>query len=146
MAITAPSGFVGPIVAAVIGLIAGLLVCLSVAFLDRVHIDDPVGAISVHGVNGLWGVLAVGIFADGTANCGGFQVTGLLYGNVGQFGAQVVGTAVAFAWAFGLSFAFFKALDRVSRLRVSPEVELAGLDIPEMGIAGYIPDSLPAPV
>jgi Amt family ammonium transporter len=143
VAITAPSGFVGPIAAAIIGLIAGVLVCLSVAFFDRVHVDDPVGAISVHGVNGLWGVLAVGIFADGTANYGGFQVTGLLYGNVGQFGAQVVGAAVAFVWAFGLSFVFFKALDRVSKLRVSPEVELAGLDIPEMGLAGYIPDSPP---
>jgi Amt family ammonium transporter len=146
VAITAPSGFVGPIAAAIIGLIAGVLVCLSVAFFDRVHVDDPVGAISVHGVNGLWGVLALGIFADGTADYGGFQVTGLLYGNVGQFGAQLVGAAVAFVWAFGLSFVFFKGLDRVSKLRVSPEVELAGLDIPEMGLAGYIPDSLPAAV
>jgi Amt family ammonium transporter len=144
VAITAPSGFVGPIAAAVIGVIAGVLVCLSVAFFDRIHIDDPVGAISVHGVNGLWGVLATGIFADGTANYGGFQVTGLLYGNVGQFGAQVVGAVVAFAWAFGASFVFFKVLDRFVKMRVSPEVELAGLDIPEMGMGGYIPDDLPA--
>jgi Amt family ammonium transporter len=144
VAITAPSGFVGPIAGSLIGLIAGVLVCLSVAFFDRVRIDDPVGAISVHGVNGLWGVLAVGIFADGTANYGGFQVTGLLYGNVGQFGAQVVGAAVAFAWAFGVSFIFFKVLDRFVKMRVSAEVELAGLDIPEMGLAGYIPDSTPA--
>ena len=104
VAITAPSGYVGPIAAAVIGVIAGVLVCLAVAFFDRIHIDDPVGAISVHGVNGLWGVLATGIFADGTANYGGFQVTGLLYGNVGQFGAQVVGAVVAFVWAFGASY------------------------------------------
>jgi ammonium transporter, Amt family len=144
VAITAPSGFVGPIAAAVIGVIAGVLVCLSVAFFDRIHIDDPVGAISVHGVNGLWGVLATGIFADGTANYGGFQVTGLLYGNVGQFGAQVVGAVVAFVWAFGASYVFFKILDRFVKLRVSPEVELAGLDIPEMGMGGYIPDELPA--
>jgi len=144
VAITAPSGFVGPIAAAVIGVIAGVLVCLSVAFFDRIRVDDPVGAISVHGVNGLWGVLATGIFADGTANYGGFQVTGLLYGNVGQFGAQVVGAIVAFAWAFGASYLFFKILDRIVPMRVSPEVELAGLDIPEMGIAGYIPDQLPA--
>jgi Amt family ammonium transporter len=143
VAITAPSGFVGPIAAAIIGLIAGVLVCFAVAFFDRVHVDDPVGAISVHGVNGLWGVLATGIFADGTANYGGFQVTGLLYGNVGQFVAQVIGAAVAFVWAFGASFIFFKALDRVSKLRVSPEIELAGLDIPEMGLAGYIPDAVP---
>ncbi len=145
VAITAPSGYVGPIAGSLIGLIAGVLVCLSVAFFDRVHVDDPVGAISVHGVNGLWGVLAVGIFADGTANYGGFQVTGLLYGNVGQFVAQVVGAAVAFAWAFGLSYIFFKVLDRFVKMRVSAEVEIGGLDIPEMGLAGYIPDSLPAP-
>ena len=145
VAITAPSGFVGPIAGSLIGLIAGVLVCLAVAFFDRIHVDDPVGAISVHGVNGLWGVLATGIFADGTANYGGFQVTGLLYGNVGQFVAQVIGAVVAFAWAFGASFIFFKLLDRVSKLRVSPEVELAGLDIPEMGLAGYVPDSLPTP-
>jgi Amt family ammonium transporter len=144
VAITAPSGFVGPIAAAVIGVVAGVLVCLAVAFFDRIHVDDPVGAISVHGVNGLWGVLATGIFADGTANYGGFQVTGLLYGNVGQFAAQVVGAAVAFAWAFGGSYVFFKILDRFVKMRVSPEVELAGLDIPEMGIVGYVPDDLPA--
>ncbi len=143
VAITAPSGFVGPIAAAVIGVIAGVLVCLSVAFFDRVHVDDPVGAISVHGVNGLWGVVATGIFADGTANYGGFQVTGLLYGNVGQFVAQLVGAAVAFVWAFGASYIFFKILNRFSTLRTSAEVELAGLDIPEMGVAGYIPDDLP---
>ena len=144
VAITAPSGYVGPIACAVIGVIAGVLVCLAVAFFDRIHIDDPVGAISVHGVNGLWGVLATGIFADGTANYGGFQVTGLLYGNVGQFGAQVVGAVVAFVWAFGASYLFFRVLDRFVKLRVSPEVELAGLDIPEMGMGGYIPDELPA--
>jgi len=144
VAITAPSGYVGPIAAAVIGVVAGVLVCLAVAFFDRIHVDDPVGAISVHGVNGLWGVLATGIFADGTANYGGFQVTGLLYGNVGQFVAQVVGAVVAFVWAFGGSWIFFKILDRFVKMRVSPEVELAGLDIPEMGMGGYIPDELPA--
>ncbi len=144
VAITAPSGFVGPLAGSLIGVVAGVLVCLSVAFFDRIRIDDPVGAISVHGVNGLWGVLAVGIFADGTANYGGFQVTGLLYGNLGQFMAQVVGAAVAFVWAFGGAYIFFKVLDRFVKLRVSPEAELAGLDLPEMGIAGYIPDELPA--
>ena len=145
VAITAPSGFVGPIAA--VADRRSSRACSSassVAFFDRVHIDDPVGAISVHGVNGLWGVLAVGIFADGTANYGGFQVTGLLYGNVGQFVAQVIGAVVAFVWAFGARYIFFKVLDRFVKLRVSPEVELAGLDLPEMGIAGYIPDELPA--
>jgi Amt family ammonium transporter len=144
VAITAPSGFVGPVAGALIGAIAGVLVCLAVAFIDkRLKIDDPVGAIAVHGVNGLWGVLATGIFADGTANYGGYTVTGLLYGNVGQFVAQVVGAGVAFVWAFGASFIFFKVLNRFVKLRVSPETELAGLDIPEMGMGGYIPDDVP---
>jgi Amt family ammonium transporter len=141
VAITAPSGFVGPLAGAFIGLVAGVLVCVAVAVIDRVlHVDDPVGAIAVHGVNGAWGVLSVGLFADGTANYGGSQVTGLLYGNPGQLVAQAIGVVVAFAWGFGLSFVFFKALDRVMALRVSPETELAGLDIPELGSLGYIPD------
>jgi Amt family ammonium transporter len=144
VAITAPSGYVGPLAGAFIGLVAGVLVCVAVAVIDRVlKVDDPVGAIAVHGVNGFWGVIATGIFADGTSNFGGFQVTGLLYGNVGQFVAQVVGGLVAFAWGFGLSFVFFKVLDRVMHLRVSPETEIGGLDIPEMGSTGYIPDDLP---
>jgi Amt family ammonium transporter len=144
VAITAPSGFVGPAAGALIGTIAGVLVCLAVAFFDKLHIDDPVGAISVHGVNGLWGVLAVGIFADGTSNYAGYSVSGLVTGNIGQFVAQVVGAAVAFVWAFGASYIFFKLLDKVVKLRVSPEVELGGLDIPEMGSLGYVPDDVPA--
>jgi Amt family ammonium transporter len=96
-------------------------------------------------VNGLWGVISVGIFADGTANYGGWQVSGLLAGNPSQLGAQIVGAVACFVWAFGASYVFFRVLDRVMGLRVSPEVELAGLDLPEMGIAGYIPDDLPSP-
>src|SRR5258708_11389125 len=86
VAITAPSGFVKPVCSVIIGLIAGVLVCLSVEFVDRVmKVDDPVGAISVHGTNGLWGVISVGLFADGTSNYGGSwhgvrgSVTGLFY-------------------------------------------------------------------
>ena len=88
VAITAPSGFVNPIASAIIGLIAGVLVCLSVAFIENtLKVDDPVGAISVHGACGLWGVLSVGLFADGTSNYGGAwngvtgSVTGLFYGD-----------------------------------------------------------------
>ena len=143
VAITAPSGFVGPIAAAIIGGIAGVLVCLAVAFFDKIHIDDPVGAISVHGVNGLWGVLSVGIFADGTSNYGGYSISGLVSGNVGQMGAQVIGAVVCFVWAFGASYIFFKLLNKVVKLRVSAEVEVGGLDIPEMGSLGYVPDDLP---
>ena len=144
VAITAPSGFVGPMAGALIGAIAGVLVCLAVAFFDKIHVDDPVGAIAVHGVNGLWGVIAVGIFADGTSNYGGYSISGLVTGNVGQFTAQVIGAATCFVWAFGASFIFFKILNKFVKLRVSPEVELGGLDIPEMGMLGYVPDSLPA--
>jgi ammonium transporter, Amt family len=144
VAITAPSGYVGPIAGSVIGLIAGVLVCLAAVFIEkRLKVDDPVGAVAVHGVNGLWGVLAVGIFADGTSNYGGVSVSGLLYGNVGQFFAQVIGAAACFAWAFGASYVFFRVLDRVIKMRVSPEIELQGLDIPEMGMVGYIPEELP---
>src|SRR5260370_42287271 len=72
VAITAPSGFVSAPSAAIIGFVAGMLVCLSVSFIENVlKVDDPVGAISVHGTNGLWGVLSVGLFADGTSNYGG---------------------------------------------------------------------------
>jgi Amt family ammonium transporter len=144
VAITAPSGFVGPVAGALIGLIAGVLVCLAVAFFDKIHVDDPVGAISVHGVNGLWGVLSVGIFADGTSNYGGWSVSGLVNGNVGQMGAQIIGAAVCFVWAFGASFIFFKILNAIVPMRVSPETELGGLDIPEMGSLGYVPDGVPA--
>ena len=120
VAITAPSGFVGPLAAVIIGAVAGLLVCLAIPFFDKRRIDDPVGAISVHGVNGLWGVLALGIFADGTANYAGYSPKGLLYGDTGQFVAQVIGAAVAFAWAFGASYVFFKVLNKFMPLRTPP--------------------------
>ncbi|HXH22806.1 MAG TPA: hypothetical protein VNN10_12335 [Dehalococcoidia bacterium] len=139
-----PVGFVSPAGAVVIGLVAGVLVCVSVAVIDRVlHVDDPVGAISVHGVCGAWGQVALGIFADGTMSYNGLAAKGLLFGDAGQFAAQVIGAVVAFVWAFGLGWAFFKAYDLLFGLRVSPEVELAGLDIPELGAHGYQPDAEP---
>ena len=95
--ITAPSGFVNPIASVIIGLIAGLIVCLAVEFVEKtMKIDDPVGAVSVHGANGIWGVIAVGLFADGKSNYGGSwngvngNVTGLFYGDTGQFVAQLI--------------------------------------------------------
>ena len=97
VAITAPCGFVNPVSAVIIGLIAGVLVCLSVEFVERkMKVDDPVGAISVHGANGLWGVISVGLFADGTSNYGGSwngvsgSVTGLFYGDPSQLVAQLL--------------------------------------------------------
>ena len=144
VAITAPSGYVSPFFAVVIGLIAGIFVCLAMSFVENVlHVDDPVGAISVHGFNGMWGQIALGLFADGTANYNGLTATGLIHGDVGQFVAQIIGAVVAFVWAFGVAWLFFKAYDLVFGLRVSAEMELAGLDIPEMGALGYAPDAEP---
>ena len=149
VAITAPCAFVNGIAAFVIGAIAGILVCISVSFVEKkLKLDDPVGAISVHCVNGLWGVISLGIFADGSYGDGlngvSGGVTGLLYGDWRQFAAQLIAVAVLFVWGFGLSFLFFKFLDKVWGLRVSPEVELAGLDIPEMGVQAYPDNQLTA--
>ncbi|HVB29678.1 MAG TPA: ammonium transporter, partial [Terriglobia bacterium] len=135
VAITAPSGFVNTIGAAIIGLIAGVLVCLSVEFIDRVaHIDDPVGAISVHGTCGLWGVISVGLFADGT---GIGSVKGLFYGEPGQLVAQLIGVVTLLGCIFTLTFVFNLFVDYFVGQRVSPQAELEGLDIPEMGAVGY---------
>jgi ammonium transporter, Amt family len=144
VAITAPSGFVNTVGAVIIGLIGGVLVCLSVEFVDRVlKIDDPVGAISVHGTNGLWGVISVGLFADGKSNYGGSwgsvpgSVTGLFYGDASQLVAQLVGVATLIGFVFTVSFVVNLVIDAVIGQRVGAKAELAGLDIPEMGQLGY---------
>ncbi len=144
VAITAPSGFVNPFAAVVIGWMAGIFVCLAVEFFDRVpKIDDPVGAISVHGVNGIWGVIAVGLFADGRSNYGGSWnsvaggVKGLFYGDAGQLVAQLVGVATLLGVVFTLSFLWNWLVDVVVGQRCHPKAELAGLDIPEMGALCY---------
>ena len=145
VAITAPCAFVNGIASMIIGIVAGLLVCFSVQFVEnKLKIDDPVGAISVHGVNGIWGVIALGLFADGKYG-DGFNgvsggVTGLFYGDASQLVAQLIAVAVLIIWGFGVSFVFFKVLDKVWGLRISPEAELEGLDIPEMGVLAY-PDN-----
>ena len=144
VAITAPSGFVSAPSAAIIGLVAGVLVCVSVSFVENaLKVDDPVGAISVHGTNGLWGVLSVGLFADGTSNYGGSwngvtgSVTGLFYGDASQLTAQLVGISTLLGVVFTLSFAINMVLEYVIGHRVSAESELNGLDVPEMGQLGY---------
>ncbi len=144
VAITAPSGFVNPIGASVIGWVAGFLVCLSVEFFDRVpKIDDPVGAISVHGINGIWGVIAVGLFADGRSNYGGSwngvngSVKGLFYGDPGQLVAQLIGVATLVGIIFTMSFLWNWLVDLIVGQRTSAKAELAGLDIPEMGALCY---------
>ena len=142
VAITAPCAFVAPWAAAVIGVVAGLLVCYGVWFFDHVaHVDDPCGAISVHGVCGAWGVLSVGIFADGTYGAGwngvSGNVEGLLYGDGGQLLAQICEVVVGFVWAFGLMWVVITLAKRFMAIRVTKEAELVGLDEPEFGVLCY---------
>jgi len=149
VAITAPCAFVTSGSAVLIGALAGLIVVESVLFIDRIlKIDDPVGAISVHGVCGAFGVLSVGIFADGSYGDGWNgvpgTVKGLLYGDASQFAAQAVGTFTCLAFVFAMFFVFFKVVDAVMGNRVSAEAELEGLDIPEMGALAY-PDFVLGP-
>jgi Amt family ammonium transporter len=152
VAVTAPSGFVNPVGAAIIGLIAGVLVCISVAFIERtLQIDDPVGAVSVHGVCGLWGVISLGLFADGKSNYGGAwngvngSVTGLFYGDAGQLVAQLIGVATIVGFVFTLSFLFAWVIDLVMGQRASAKSELEGLDLPEMGAVAYPEFELKSP-
>lgn len=143
VAITAPCAFVNTAGAAAIGLVAGLLVVGSVLFWERVcKIDDPVGAVSVHGVNGLWGMIALGLFADGSYGDGfngiAGNVTGLFYGGgFGQLGAQLIACAVVALWAFGTMWVFFRLQDKIQGIRSSAEDEIAGLDATEMGVLAY---------
>ncbi len=160
VAITAPCAFVTPQVSALIGLISGVLVVEAVFFIEKkLKIDDPVGAVAVHGVNGTWGVIAVGLFANGkygidatgaglgwngtTTNVidGKAQgVTGLFYGGgPGQLFSQLAGVLVIWTLMFGLAFAFFKIQNALTKggIRSSEEDEIAGLDLPEMGILAY---------
>jgi len=142
VAITAPCAFVNSVSAVIIGLIAGVILCMSVFFVERkLKIDDPVGAISVHGVNGAWGVLALGLFADGTYGDGlngvSNTVKGLFYGDFSQFAAQIVGVVTNVVFVFSIMYAFFKLLDKVIPLRVSEEIEKEGLDQEEVAVKAY---------
>lgn len=142
VSITASCAFVAPPAAALIGVVAGLLVALSVgAFERRLRIDDPVGAIPVHAVCGAWGILAVGLLADGSFGEGwngvSGPVRGLLFGDAGQLGAQTVGLVTNAVFVFGTAYLLFIGLDRLIGNRVAPEVETAGLDDLEMGSDAY---------
>jgi Amt family ammonium transporter len=142
VAITAPCAFVTPLAAVTIGVIAGLLVVALVLTLERrFRIDDPVGAIAVHAGCGIWGALAVGIFADGSYGDGwnavAGPVRGILYGDAGQLVAQLIGVTVNIIVVFGLSFVFFMIIERTIGNRVIPEVEYTGLDALEMGTDAY---------
>ncbi len=143
VAITTPCAFVTPMGAFWIGAIAGVLVVFSVFFWEKLGIDDPVGAISVHGVNGAWGVLSLGLFADGTYGDGyngvAGGVGGLLYGfGAKQLAAQGIAVVVCATWNIVAGGLIFWVIGKVlGTNRVPAAVEIAGLDIPEMGAPGY---------
>jgi ammonium transporter, Amt family len=124
VAITAGCANVLPGSAIIIGAIAGVIVVFSVMFFDKIKIDDPVGAVSVHGMNGAWGTLAAGIF-----NIGGTSAS--------MIGVQLLGIAACFLWTFPTTFIMFKLIDKTMGLRVSPEEELEGLDYAEHGGIAY---------
>ncbi len=142
VAITCPCAFVSAGGACVIGLVSGILVVESVFFFDKRGIDDPVGAISVHGVNGCWGCLSLGLFADGTYGDGWNAVSGtvkgLFYGGgLGQFWAELIGVTTCFITLSVISIIVYYLAEMLVGNRVSQEVEIEGLDLPEMGVPGY---------
>ncbi len=142
VAISASCAYVGPGGAVMIGLVAGVLCCVSVFTVERkLKVDDPVGAISVHGTCGAWGLIGLGLFADGTNGDGlnwvAGTVKGLFYGGAAsQLAAQIVGVLSAVC-VFAAMYVFFKALDKVVPLRVSEEVEFEGLDQNEVSVTAY---------
>lgn len=142
VAITAPCAFVNSLSAVIIGGIAGVLVVAAVFFIDQnLKIDDPVGAVAVHGVNGFWGILALGLFADGSYGDGwngvAGTVRGLFYGDPGQFFAELTGGLVCIVFVFSVMYGFFKIQHKFFGIRVSSGDEIEGLDMPEMGVRGY---------
>jgi len=133
VAITSPCASVSPLSAVIIGAVAGIIVVLSVFFFDRIKVDDPVGAISVHGVNGAWGTLAAGLF-----NMGGTSAK--------IIGVQLLGIGTCFVWTFCTAFILFKIIDKTIGLRVTPEEEREGLDYsehmsnayPDFAVSSYV--------
>ncbi len=149
VAITAPCAFVSPWAAAVIGAVAAVIAIEAVFFIERRGVDDPVGAIAVHGVCGTFGVLAVGIFANGKYGAGwngalddageGIAIEGVLQGEFGQLGAQALGALVIWTVIFGTAYAFFKIQNSITKggIRSAEDDEINGLDLPEMGVRAY---------
>jgi len=145
VAITAPCAFVSAGTSIFIGAVSGVLVIWAALFVETtLKIDDPVGAIAVHGFNGTWGIVALGLFANGTYGDGlnGIPgtVKGLFYGDSGQFFAELVGIGANFLYVGLMAGISFLIIGKLMGNRVSAEAELAGLDVPEMGVDGYIGD------
>jgi Amt family ammonium transporter len=146
VAITAPSGYVAPWAGVVIGFIAGVIVPLGVYAIDR-RLDDPVGALTAHGLCGIWGTLSCGIFTlPSLAAYNAVGKPGLIYnGSFTQLGAQALGIVTVFAFVFAASYGTFWVIKKTYGLRVSLEEEQAGLDISEHGMYGYPEQFIPAP-
>ncbi|NIA21764.1 MAG: ammonium transporter [Anaerolineaceae bacterium] len=137
VAVTAPCAFIEGWAAIVIGLVGGVIVVAGVSLLDKIKVDDPVGAVSVHGLNGIWGTLAVGLFASSTVVGEGGPV-GLFYnGSFGQLGIQALGAFSCALFALLVMGLVFLAIKKTVGLRVSAEEELKGLDIGEHGLEAY---------
>ena len=141
VAITAPCGTVTAVWATVIGAIGGIIVVFSVLFFDKIKIDDPVGAVSVHGVCGAWGLLSIGIFAKYDDAFLGREDAGLIYGGgLEQLAVQALMLVIILVWVTITTGALFAVLKATIGLRVSPEEEMEGLDVLEHGLQGYAPD------
>jgi ammonium transporter, Amt family len=139
---TACGAFIGAPASVVVGAVAAIIYVFGAQFIEtRLKLDDPVGAVAVHGLAGLWGVLSVGIFSDGTYGNGlnGINggVTGMLYGDYNQMLAQLIGIVANILWVGITSFALFRLIDAVIGMRVKPEYELAGLDHSELIAPAY---------
>jgi Amt family ammonium transporter len=148
VAITAPCAFVTAPISIFIGLVAGVLVVVSAMFIENVlKIDDPVGASSVHGVCGAWGILSLGLFADGRYGDGWNgvpgPVRGLFYGDPSQFLAECVGLVANILWVGFITYVALKVAGALAGNRVSAETEQLGLDVPEMGMEGYSTETMP---
>ncbi len=146
VAITAPSGYVEPWAAIVIGAVAGVIVVVGVLVIDR-YLDDPVGALPAHGLAGIWGTLSCGLFTvPALAKFNGVGEGGLFYtGSLHQLGAQAVAVTASFLTVFVLSYGLFWAIKKTVGLRVSPREEMEGLDISEHGMWGYPESFMPVP-
>jgi Amt family ammonium transporter len=138
VAITCPCAWVSVTSAAIIGVAAGMLVVFAVLFFDKIHVDDPVGAVSVHGVCGAFGTLALGLFSQGDAFGTTGPKAGLFFGGgMSQLIPQAIGVGTVFLWSAGTGLALFAAIKAINGLRVSAEEEMEGLDIGEHGASAY---------
>src|ERR671939_1391244 len=147
VAITAASGFVAPWAAVVIGVGSGVIAVFGVIFVERIGIDDPIGAVAVHGMSGVWGTIAAGLFAvpvlakNLATGHGGLVYTGSFH----QVGVQLLGLAAVGAFTFAASFGSLWAMKRLWGIRVEAHVETSGLDVSEHGMWGYPEFYIPVP-